>query len=341
MKKKSMRVLVLFTVGITVLILLFRYVGGEETINLLKNVKFSYLVTGFFIEMILFVLWGYRWKILLEAAKEKISIKNLYLSLFIGILFNNVTPSSKSGGEPVRAYVLAKMEDITSERAFATITTDRIFDSFPYVFLSLFSIIYLFFFKHIPLWVEYVLIIALLFSVFLLAITIYLCINPRATKRLILGAINFFGRFFPKIKRYREKAEEMIMIFNKTILEIGRNKIALIKAMTISFFMLFCSFFRVYFVFLSVGYRVDMIVPVIVTIIAILVSIIPLLPGGLGTTEGVMLLIFSIFGVSAAVSASVTILDRFFSYWLGIFIGSACFFYSSRVTKKSSNNRNL
>jgi len=155
-------------------------------------------------------------------------------------------------------------------------------------------------------------------------------------KRLILGLMNFVGRFFPKIKEYSYTVEEKIITFNSTVLRISKDKTAMVKAMIISSLILFCGFFRIYFVFLAVGYNVSFIVPVIVTIIAIQVNIIPLLPGGLGTTEGVMVIIFSIFGVPIAVSASVALLDRLLSYWLGIFIGALCFFHSHISIKRET-----
>ncbi|RLF93455.1 hypothetical protein DRN45_05325, partial [Thermococci archaeon] len=165
-------------------------------------------------------------------------------------------------------------------------------------------------------------------------ITVYICINLKTAERLILGAINFVGRFFPKAKEYSHLVDEKLIAFNSTMLRIGKNREAMAKAMIISFIMLFCSFFRVYFMFMAVGYNVNLIVPITVTILAILVSVVPLLPGGLGTTEGMMILIFSIFGISTAISASVTLLDRLLSYWLGIFIGALCFFHSQRSIKR-------
>ncbi len=333
MEKKKLRIIGLFAIGILIILFILKYVGIQETLEVLKNIKLPFLLLGIFIELFLFGLWGYRWKIILEAAKEKISIKNLYLSLFIGVLFNNITPAAKTGGEPLRAYVLSRMDNIKSEKAFATITADRVFDSFPYVFLSLFSILYLFFFRDVPTWIEYVLVFALLFSIFLLVMTVYICVNLKTAERLILGTINFVGRFFPKAKEYSHLVDEKLIAFNSTMLRIGKNREAMAKAMIISFIMLFCSFFRVYFMFIAVGYNVNLIVPIIVTILAILVSAVPLLPGGLGTTEGIMILIFSIFGISTAISASVTLLDRLLSYWFGIFIGALCFFYSQKFIK--------
>jgi len=336
MKKKNLRIIGLFAIGILIILFIMKYIGIHEILEVLKNIKLSFLLLGLLIQLFLFGLWGYRWKIILEAAKEKISVKNLYLSLFTGVLFNNITPAAKTGGEPVRAYILSKMESISSERAFATITADRVFDSFPYALLSLFSVLYLFLFKNIPVWVTYVLVFALFFSIFILVATVYLCINLKMAKRLILGLMNFVGRFFPKIKEYSHSVEEKIITFNSTVLRISKDKTAMAKAMVISFLILFCGFFRVYFVFLAVGYNISFIVPIIVTIIAIQVNIIPLLPGGLGTTEGVMVIIFSIFGVPIAVSASVALLDRLLSYWLGIFIGAICFFHSHISIKRET-----
>ncbi len=333
MRKKSLRIIGLFTLGFLVIYFILRYIGIQETWAVLREAHSTFLLFGLSIQLLSFALWSYRWKIILGAAKGTISTKNLFISLFSGVLINNITPSAKTGGEPVRAYTLGIMEDITVERVFATTTADRVFDSFPFASLSLFSIAYLFFLKDIPSWVQYVLIFALSFSIFLLFITIYLCINLEAAKKVVFALINLVGKIFPKVEEYTDLIEERIISFNKTVVRISKNRGIMVKALSLSFLMLFCAFLRVYLMFIAVGQDVNFIVPIIVTIVGIQVGMIPLLPGGLGAHEGIMILIFSIFSIQSAVAASVTILVRLLSYWLGIFIGIPCFLYSNKTVK--------
>ncbi|MEA1994193.1 MAG: flippase-like domain-containing protein [Euryarchaeota archaeon] len=333
MQKKKIKVLGLFTLGILIILFIIRYIGVKDTLSVLRDVRLEFLALGILTQIFAFYLWGQRWKMILKGVKEKTRAKNLYVSLFSGVLINNITPAVKTGGEPVRAFILGKKEKIGVEKAFATITADRVFDSIPYASLSLFAIVYLFFFKDIPHWVSYLLFIALSISIFLLLMTIYLCVNMKAAKKLIFGIIRLIKRFFPQIKEYEHLVDEKIIEFNTTVVKISKNKMVMAKAILTSFFMLFCAFFRVYFMFLAVGLSVNFIVPIIVTIIALQVNMIPIFPGGLGTTEGVMIIIFSIFGIASAVAASVTLLDRLVSYWLGIFIGTPCFIYSHRSTQ--------
>ena len=58
-----------------------------------------------------------------------------------------------------------------------------------------------------------------------------------------------------------------------------------------------------------------------VFIAATLVGMIPLLPGGLGAVDGVMILLYANAGITASVSAAATVIERLISFWMATVIG--------------------
>jgi uncharacterized protein (TIRG00374 family) len=58
-----------------------------------------------------------------------------------------------------------------------------------------------------------------------------------------------------------------------------------------------------------------------VFIVACLVGMIPLLPGGLGAVDGMMILFYSAAGISTSVSAAATVIERLISFWMPTILG--------------------
>ena len=48
---------------------------------------------------------------------------------------------------------------------------------------------------------------------------------------------------------------------------------------------------------------------------------VPLLPGGLGAIDGIMILFYSHAGITASLSAAATVVERLISFWMTTFVG--------------------
>ena len=74
-----------------------------------------------------------------------------------------------------------------------------------------------------------------------------------------------------------------------------------------------------------------------VFISASLVGMIPLLPGGLGAVDGIMIGFYSKAGVSLSLAGPVTLIERLISFWMASIIGLAILpYYGSSVLEKIS-----
>ena len=93
--------------------------------------------------------------------------------------------------------------------------------------------------------------------------------------------------------------------------------------------------------FLAFGAHISPVVIGEVFIMASLIGMIPLLPGGLGAVDGVMILFYSTAGITPSLSAAATVIERLISFWLATVVGMLILpHYGSSVLDKISFGSN-
>ena len=95
----------LFFLGISILILavMLYFIGIDEVVEALKLANINYIIIAILIQFAIFFLYTLRWKVLNDLADIKTSIGKTLPILLVGLAINNLTPSGRGGGEPVRA----------------------------------------------------------------------------------------------------------------------------------------------------------------------------------------------------------------------------------------------
>ncbi len=335
MDKKSV-----FFLGISVLILIIMLwlVGIHDIIDALKVAKLELIALAIGVQVFTYALYTFRWKILNNLADINTSFKKLLPMILVGLAVNNITPSGRGGGEPVRAYILAKEEDYPMQETFATVVADRALDTFPFVVLAVITIIGMNFYFNFDLWLLCVMVLAVIAIVIILIMIIYMSINPKFGKRVDGWIIKLVRRFYKKNSEELEnKIHSVILDFQNTMKVVISSKKVTYYALPLSFIIWIFEILRVYVVFLAFGANISPIVIGEVFIIASLVGMIPLLPGGLGAVDGIMVVFYSVAGISASISAAATVIERLISFWLAIILGMLILpHYGSSIMDKIS-----
>jgi hypothetical protein len=314
----------IFFLGISILILaiMLYFVGIDQVISALKMAKLEYIGIAIVMQVFTYYLYTLRWQILNNMAKISASIKTLLPMTLVGLAINNITPSGRGGGEPVRAYILAKKENYPMQETFATVVADRALDTFPFVVLAVITIIGVTFYFDFDLWLLIVMILAVIAIIIILAMIIYMAINPKFGKRVDGWIIGLVRRFYKNnSEEFEEKIHGIIADFQKTMKLLIYNKNVRRYALPLSFVIWIFEILRVYFVFLAFGANVSPVIIGEVFIIASLVGMIPLLPGGLGAVDGIMIVFYSAAGITASISAAATVIERLISFWMATIIG--------------------
>ena len=338
------KTILLLAVSILILVVMLWFVGIDQVVAALKMANIAIIVLAILTQVFTYFLYTLRWQILNRLADMDIGIKKLLPMVLVGLAINNITPSGRGGGEPVRAYLLSKANTgYHFEDSLATVVADRALDTFPFVVLAAITIASMALFFNFDLWLIVVMVLAVIAIVAILIILIYMCINPNFGKRVEGWIIGLVRRFYKKnTEEFENQIHEAILGFQETMKMLMSNKKGLAYTLTLSFVIWIFEIFRVYLVFLAFGANVNVIVIGEVFIVACLVGMIPLLPGGLGAIDGLMILFYSAAGVPASVSAAATVIERLISFWMTTIIGLVIMPYygSAALDKISSNSQN-
>lgn len=298
------------------------YIGINEVIDALKSSNLWFVLLAFILQIFTYFLYTLRWHIINKAADMSLGIKRLFPMVLVSLAVNNITPSGRGGGEPVRAYLLSKEGNYKFEDTFASVIADRSFDTFPFLILSIITIFGIMYSFSLDRAILAILIICVIGITAAVAILIYVCINEAFGVKITSWVIKIVRRFYKKYDESTEKRiVEAVISFQSTMNLLLRNRTIQLYAFPLSFVIWIFEILRVYAVFLAFGANISPIVIGEVFIIASLVGMVPLLPGGLGAVDGIMILLYSGAGITASISAAATLVERLISFWMATFLG--------------------
>ena len=335
MDKKS---LIFISVSIAILIVMLYFVGIDRIITILKRANVYLIVLAVVVQIVTYFLYTLRWNIINDAADIKISFKNLLPIVMVGLAVNNITPSGRGGGEPVRAYILSKQYNYRIKDTFATVVTDRVLDTFPFLVLAVITIFSMVIYFKVALWLVIVMILAVIGIIGLLAVIVYMSVNISFGSRVEGWIVNLVSKFRKKdLDKVEKRVHEFISGFQDNMKILISNKKVLYYTVPLSFLIWIFEILRVYIVFSAFGTSLSFVVISEVFIVASLVGMIPLLPGGLGAVDGLMAFLYSKAGIALSLTAPITIIERLISFWMATFIGLIIIpYYGASVLEKIS-----
>lgn len=338
MIKMKHKGLLLLLVGVAIIALMIYFVGPADIAKDLERADPFYLILAVIIQFVTFGLFTLRWSITTRAVGINIKKRHLLPMLLVGMAVNNLTPSARGGGEPVRAYILGKYSSTSIESALATVIADRGLDTFPFIVLAIITIVsMILYFDLSPIWIIS-LITAVIIIIIVFVLALYVSIDDGAGEKFTNWIINILKFFYKKgYKKWSSKIKNAIMEFQDSMRLMLKNRQVFVYGIPLSFLLWFLEILRVYFIFCAFGANVTMIVIAEVFIAATLIGMIPLLPGGLGVIEGMMIILYSMAGISPSISAAVTVVERLISFWMTSILGVACLpYFGAPVVKKLS-----
>jgi glycosyltransferase 2 family protein len=337
---KKTNPIILLAIGIGILIVMILFIGPGKIESAIKQANPWYVALAIVLQFAVYGLWTLRWSINVKSVGISVKKQHLFPILMVGLAINNLTPSARGGGEPIRGYILSKYSNSPFEKAFATVIADRGLDTFPFIVLGVITIVAAVFYLNLPTYVIYTLIIAVIILVALFFIALYMSFNLEFGRKVSLWIVRIIKRFSKKDhSKMEENALKAIHGFQNSMRTMAKNRNVLLYGLPISFSIWILEILRVYVIFSAFNVDVSLLVIAEVFIISTLIGFIPLLPGGLGAVDGVMIILFSAAGVPPSISAGATIVERLISFWMTSIIGIASLPYFGtgvveRITKK-------
>jgi uncharacterized protein (TIRG00374 family) len=316
------KIIGLLSVGIIILVAMVIYIGPSKIISAIQTANIYYVILAVIIQFVILALWNKRWSLICDSLDIPHGELSLFAMTIVGLAINDLTPSGRSGGEPVRAYLLTKSSLVDFKKTFATVMGDKLFVMFPFMVLAIFAVAYLMLYLHLNTTLFSILLVALILFILALVFIVYISINEEFGLKTIKWVFRQARRFTSRdLKKSEKKAVSSLLGFQNSLLYLMNDYKLIINATIISFVVWFLELIRVYVVFLAFGQTVSLGMIASVFLVSSLIGVIPALPGGLGSIDGVMILLYSMAGVSASVSTAATLVERMISLWMVIIMG--------------------
>ncbi len=342
-RKHKWSIILSFALAFVIVFAITVIVGLGDTINILMHANWYFILFNIILEAAIYLIWTYRWKLILTTVNEYIPFRSLLAMLLASDFGNNVTPGA-AGGEPLRAYLLTATNDTPFEIGFASSTADRVFEFFPFVIISIFAAIFILGW-NIPLYTKVIVSIMILVSIFFFAIILYAVYRKEIAQRVIIRIARSIYPFFVRLAKsnlslaeVNEKIIYYINRFSTGFIQVIKDKKVLVIGFFLSFLMWGMDIVRIYVCFVTVGVYPPLIPLIIIYTIGILIMLAPLLPGSWGIREAIIVGLFAVVGVAGDVVLSASLIDRFVSYILPTIIGAfAALYYGKRIRESKQS----
>lgn len=312
------RTTVLFIIGIIILILLLFLIGIDKVWSAMSKLDVRILLLLIGLQVFIIFLHTLRWAIVLydKIKNKEISFTSLFLATSVGLFSGNIVPAGSVVSEPIRAYILSKLDNFPMAKSFGSAIINLNLEILP-VLLLIFISLYFVLADEISLYVALLLIIAAIVVGILSLVSFLSIVDRKRALKIVTFFIKLFSKFSFLKKRMSEtknKIDDIVSEFHDGA-KYGLNIKIFGLGTIISFIIWFFSFLRLYTIFIAIGYNIDIVVFVTVLVVVLIISYIPTLPGGIGIWEVSSTGLYTLLGVPSEYAAAAVIVDRIISYW--------------------------
>ena len=270
-------------------------------------------------------VWATRWQTALSFINHRTRFGTRYLILCAAIFLNNITPVARVGGDPFgRVYMLHKLENTSYSSGMASSIGEHALT--PLVVVSfLMAGLFLQFGKEslqLSLILMAVWVLAALGAVFIPRLLLRKRIAVKGISSIISRVLGWFG----KRGNIQEIIEGIENFYSSSYTTIDKwKKVLLIGSLTLLIWAL--DVFRLYAIFLALGYHPPISVLLVASSLPTIVGIIPFLPGGLVLIEGSLISVLALLGVPLNLAMAATVIERGISFVLSTIVGAVVFSY--------------
>lgn len=322
--KLSKLIALTIVLGLVIFFIITFLAGFGNIYSVLSKADYWFILVAIGFQILSIVTIFFRWDLVVKYCKLKIKDSRLFMITLAGISFSHLMPSSRMGGEPVRAYFLRNETKKSTSICLSTIIVERIFDAVTFSIISLFVLISIFLYWNLPVLIMVLLVLAFVIALSMLAVILYISVNKKVGMKLVMWFFKRFQRFLSRWKsasQWEKKLQKDVVLYSESVSSMIKKKHLWAYGFGFSLLAWIFDIFRTYFIFVALGNNVSLLVIGGAIVIAALAGAIPISPGGLGLIEAAMVIVFTSAGVPIAIAGMVTIIDRLISYWGLTFVG--------------------
>lgn len=333
----------MWVIGITIITGLAIYFGSAEIIEAFSRAELPVMLLLVMLQIITLSLTSLQWQLLINKDERKLSLGRILAINMAGNYVESVTPSVKLGGEAAKIFLLNRHSGISYAKLTAIMIALKFYSLLPFLILIILILGLTFIAYDVPV---YVFIAFLLLAAFFALVTWlhFRKADHRKTGNIDLNeTANRMEEEVNSIKRkviqgVKNKVLVIVRFFNQAS-EHSRNLVCQherIFLISISAIIWLAYPLKVYLVSNMLGLNTGFLIVAVITYSAYLVSMVPLLPGGLGSFEATMALMFSLNGFSPAEGLAVALLSRLITYWFPLLLSAFATVYLAYIDQPLS-----
>jgi len=271
-----------------------------KTWNTIKNANFVYIFIAVIASSIGLFIRVLKWDVLLP---RRFGIKKLFSVQLLGLTISNFTPGKV--GEPIKSVLLKMTHRLDVSESLPSVIWERVLDLVVLIFFSLVIINTISLetnFSYIGYFGVAAFVVLIVLVVLVMKYRSFGVRMLKITKRL------------PVLKRISEG-------FIDTFYSVKIKKSGILKGLLLTSLAWIIDGVSFYFAFLSIGIELNPLILVGILSLSVIIGVASFLPGGIGSTEIVMVLLFGAVGVGGSVAVSGILLSRLVTFWWSVFIG--------------------
>lgn len=272
-----------------------------ESWRILRETRIRYFTLAFLVYILSVYLFAVRWQNVLSCMGYDLKATSLVPVIFGGIFANNLTPASRTGGEPLRIFWVKKQFGISYTNAFISILFERLVEAIPIVMILIY----------------------VLYSFPLLEIKFLPLRNSLTLNSTYLLILTFLAVGI-SIWGFRAKLNSLLKSVQKNWRQLKKS---FIPALLLSSGVWVLDIIRLKLIALALNLPLSLHIITTVSILYLVLGSLPITPGGLGIVEGGLISILLYFGLPLASASSFVFLERFISFGLSSLIGFLYLFY--------------
>ncbi len=223
-----------------------------------------------------------------------------------GNVIDGITPGVKVGGEIARTHQILKLINSDLASGITIVTAQKAFSIVAFGLLLLLST---------PIFIAYQLNTSVTYLFFgfgsLLLILVFL-IHQLSH---YLSSINFqfSNKTLNKLHTIYHKITRMIK-------QIKNSPVFILKTFSLSFSIWLLYGLKLFILIVSFEVEIEFLNAIAIAFVSYAVAMLPISPGGLGSFDLAMVYQLTLISVTPELSTSITVIYRFFTFWLEFFI---------------------
>lgn len=297
----------MLAVSLVILLAIVIYANPVVIASHIAQSNYIFILAGFVVAFITIILGVLKWKVMLK----DVGFFELFPVQVLGFTISNFTPGKAA--EPAKAILLKIRKGIQVSSSLSSIIWERVSDIVAVILFSIIAITSLavgsFF------WISA---IGMAIFVAIIAVSFAVLYSRRFGMKLF--------RLVRKLPILRRLPENFMDSFYK----VKIPKLRLAECFIIAFVTWAIEGIVLYLALAAFGVFISPLILIGIVSLSIVIGIASLLPGGLGTTEVVMIFLLSLVGVESSVAATAAIVFRFMTIWFVNLLGGLSFIYLSR-----------